>query len=211
MYTKTHILEALILATSNVDDAAEMLDNTGTIRDLLSDFVDEWDELECDDEGFNEEQNKAANKLLATYVDKVHKAIDHYHTIEFDEQDKTISWYDGNSKHTYELEPCYEFNVWDVDLASIAVGIGYDLKTINEFIADVENAIPYSVMSSQEAHDVLKAICRGEANADALKEFFPCLPDESEDVISIMIERYKAGNVEAVSNAFEQLRELQEN
>lgn len=211
MYTKTHILEALILATSNIIDAAEMLDNTGTICDLLSDFVDEWDELECDDEGFSEEQNKAADKLLVTYVDKVYKAISRYHAIEFDEQEKIVSWYDGNNKHTYELEPCYEFSVWDVDLINLAISLGYDFKATNEFVADVEKAIPYSVMSSRQAHDMLESICRGEANAAALKKFFPCLPDEAEDVIVEMTENYKAGNTDAISDTYEQLRELQEN
>lgn len=44
---------------------------TSEQMDVFAEFIREWDALDCDNEGFNQEQEKIADKLIAGYAEKI--------------------------------------------------------------------------------------------------------------------------------------------
>ena len=69
------IEEALILATSNTNAALRTIYYNDEIYDLFYEFVDEWEELECDPEGANEEQLKQQEELINDFAQRVYEEM----------------------------------------------------------------------------------------------------------------------------------------
>lgn len=69
------IEEALILATSNANAALRSIYHNDEIYDLIYEFVDEWEELECDPEGANDEQLKQQDELINDFAQRIYEEM----------------------------------------------------------------------------------------------------------------------------------------
>ena len=69
------IEEALILATSNANAALRSIYHNDEIYDLVYEFVDEWEELECDPEGANDEQLKQQDELINDFAQRIYEEM----------------------------------------------------------------------------------------------------------------------------------------
>lgn len=74
---ETKNLESMLIdyvAGSNID-FSQFNEQEENVREQFALFTREWEQLECDDEGFNHEQNKEADELIQKYVNEIKKIM----------------------------------------------------------------------------------------------------------------------------------------
>ena len=74
MITRKEIEEALILATSNINDGFKVIDANKVERACIEEFVSRWGELECDPQGASAEQSEEQDELIDIYADMIIEA-----------------------------------------------------------------------------------------------------------------------------------------
>lgn len=70
---ETKNLETMLIdyvAGTNID-FSQFKEQEENVREQFALFNQKWEQLECDDEGFNREQSKEADELIQEYTNKI--------------------------------------------------------------------------------------------------------------------------------------------
>lgn len=75
MKTKQQIENALILATANLLNTRDVLGSSEEVNEIVRQFLEEWEDAECDEEGATPEQNEVLDAILDKYTQKIYETI----------------------------------------------------------------------------------------------------------------------------------------
>ena len=75
MKTKRQIEDALILATANPNNAQDVFGSSEAVNAIIRQFLDEWEDAECDEDGATPEQNEVLDAILDKYTQKIYETI----------------------------------------------------------------------------------------------------------------------------------------
>lgn len=153
MITRKEIEEALILATSNINDGFKAINANEVDRAVIEEFVRRWDELECDPQGASAEQSEEQDELIDRYTDIIIEAREFkaereliytatwnannstYGTAEFDNKAEALDW----------ARACAQSNRFEGNIASFKVSIVETDEVFYDAIIERNGKIVYSV------------------------------------------------------------------
>ena len=75
MKTKQQIENALILATANLLNTRDVLGSSEEVNAIIRQFLEEWEDAECDEDGATPEQNEVLDAILDKYAQKIYETI----------------------------------------------------------------------------------------------------------------------------------------
>lgn len=169
MKTKEQIEEALILATSNLYNAEDILDDSDAVMEIVNEFAEEWEDTDCDDEDATPEQKEALDALLAKYTDRIYDVINKLHSIKYSYYDQRLRWYDANGLQGFsEFRP---FTWWDIDVYNVLNELGYDSDQIDKFMDELKNELPFDLPSQDECIKLIESVLDGNKQVEDLHYF----------------------------------------
>lgn len=75
MKTKQQIENALILAIANPNNAQDVFGSSEAANVIVRQFLEEWEDAECDEDGATPEQNEVLDAILDKYAQKIYETI----------------------------------------------------------------------------------------------------------------------------------------
>lgn len=153
MITRNEIEEALILATSNINDGFKAINANKVERACIEEFVSRWNELGCDPQGASAEQSEEQDELIDIYADIIIEAREIKSKRELI---YTATWSANNSTNGVAeftdkgealdwARACAQNNRYDGNKASFKVSIIETGEVFYDAIIERNGKIVYSV------------------------------------------------------------------